>query len=186
VSAPGFVSTSLTVTVVEGSNPAVSVALVPVNTTGDITIVLTWGAQPTDLDSHLSGPDRSGGRFHVYYNAPQQPQPSPYASLDVDDTTGFGPETITIRRDPTTGQFVPGEYHYWVHNFSTTPEFNVSAAHVTISKGGQQLAAFDVANASGDPSLDIWRVANLTLDAAGNVTITPVQTFVSGTDTSVF
>ena len=73
-----------------------------------------------------------------------------------------------------------------MHNFSTTPEFNVSNAQVTIYKGNSQLATFDVNSVSGDPSLDIWRVANLTVDAAGNVSITPVQQFTSGTSTTIF
>ena len=186
VSAPGFATATRTITVVEGTNPEILIALAPVSATGDITIVLTWGAEPRDLDSHLSGPNRTGGRFHVYFADSQAPSPSPYATLDRDDVTSFGPETVRITRDPTTGQFVAGEYRYWVHNFSGSPEFNVSNARVNVFKGSDQLAEFDVANASGDPSLDVWRVANLTVDASGNVSITPVQQFTSGEAQTIF
>jgi len=183
-SASGFVTETRTVTVVAGSSLEQAIALTPGRAGGEITIVLTWGAQPSDLDAHLSGPDRSGGRFHIYYANKSAPSSNPYATLDVDDLVSFGPETITISRDSTTGSFVAGEYRYWVHNFSTTPEFDVSDARVTVNSGGAQLDAFNVPG--GATSLDIWRVVNLTVDAAGNVTVTPVQTFETGFDSTVF
>ena len=39
--------------------------------TGTAKVRLTWGTDPSDLDSHLTGPDASnpsGPRFHVYYS----------------------------------------------------------------------------------------------------------------------
>ncbi len=63
-------------------------------TSGNIRIVLTWGATPSDLDSHLVGPTSGDSKFHVYYAN------DVYGSevdLDVDDTSSYGPETITIR-----------------------------------------------------------------------------------------
>jgi hypothetical protein len=182
--ASGYVMEVRTVTVIAGSTVEQAIALTTVRPGGEITIVLTWGAQPSDLDAHLSGPNRSGGRFHLFYANPAAPLPSPYASLDVDDLVSFGPETITIRRDPTTGNFVAGEYRYWVHNFSTTPEFDVSNGRVTVNSGGSQLDSFSVPG--GAAGLDIWRVVNLNVDTAGNVTLTPVQSFAAGFDTTPF
>ncbi|MFN8635553.1 MAG: carboxypeptidase regulatory-like domain-containing protein [Chloroflexota bacterium] len=182
--ATGFVTEVRTVAVVANASVEQAIALTPARPGGQITIVLTWSTQPQDLDAHLSGPNRSGGRFHVYYASRSQPLPNPYATLDVDDTTSFGPETITISRDPNTGLFAAGEYRYWVHNFSTDPEFDVSDARVTVSSGGSQLDSFNVPG--GAATLDIWRVVNLTVDTAGNVTLTPVQTFAAGFDTTVF
>ena len=183
-SANGFITESRTVTVTAGTTVDQAIALTPARAGGQITIVLTWGAQPADLDAHLSGPNRSGGRFHIYFASPSAPSPSPYATLDVDDTSSSGPETITISRDPTTGNFVAGEYRYWVHNFSTTPEFDVSNGRVTVNSGGAQLDSFTVP--SGATSLDIWRVVNLTIDAAGNVSLTPVQTYTTGFSSTPF
>ena len=102
----------------------------------------------------------------------------------MDDIVSSGPETITISRDPTTGNFVAGEYRYWVHNFSTTPEFDVSNGRVTVNSGGAQLDSFTVPG--GATSLDIWRVVNLTIDAAGNVSLTPVQTYTTGFSSTPF
>jgi uncharacterized protein YfaP (DUF2135 family) len=182
--ASGFITETRSVAIPAGGSVEQAIALTPSRPGGEITIVLTWGEEPRDLDAHLSGPDRSSGRFHLYYANPQAPSSSPYATLDVDDRLSSGPETITIARDPTTGEFVAGEYRYWVHNFSTTPEFDVSGARVTVNSGGSQLDSFDVPG--GAAGLDIWRVVNLTIDAAGNVSLTPVQSFDTGFSTTPF
>jgi hypothetical protein len=182
--ASGFVTEVRTITIPVGGTVDQAISLTPVRAGGQITIVLTWGGQPRDLDAHLSGPDRSGGRFHVFYANPSDPQPSPYASLDVDDTQSFGPETITIAKDPTTGAFVAGEYRYWVHNFSGEAGYDVSNARVTVNTGGGQLDSFTPPG--GSTGLAIWRVVNLTIDTAGNVALTPVQTYATGFDTTPF
>ena len=183
-SASGFVTETRSVAVVAGSTVEQAIALTPGRPGGEITIVLTWAGQPRDLDAHLSGPTRSGGRFHIYYANPAGPSPDPYARLDVDDVASFGPETVTIARDSTTGSFVAGEYRYWVHNFSTSPEFDVSNGRVTVNSGGAQLESYTVPG--GAVSLDIWRVVNLTIDASGNVTLNPIQSYAAGYDFTPF
>jgi carboxypeptidase family protein len=46
----------------------------------EIQIRLDWGAQPSDLDSHLSGPDPAGGRVvHVSGDNPTIPRAQPVA-----------------------------------------------------------------------------------------------------------
>jgi len=151
-----------------------------------IAIVLTWSTettQPKDLDLHLSGPDGAGARFHVYYGSMSAGE---QAFLDLDDIEWGGPETITIRR-ASDGDFVAGEYHVWVHNYSYTPEFGGSGALVTLTGGDQQIGQYSVGDARGGPTLDIWQVVNITIDAAGNITHTSVQqVFAEGTDTTVF
>lgn len=69
-----------------------------------IQIVLEWGEYPSDLDSHLISEEG-----HVYFSN----KIAGKGDLDVDDTTSYGPETITIREpDPDK------VYHYFVHNYS--------------------------------------------------------------------
>ena len=86
-------------------------AISPVMTNLDgMRIVLNWGADPSDLDSHLVYPGN-----HVYFSRKQGEQ----AMLDVDDTTSFGPETITIEKK------VDGErYVYAVHDYSNRGRSN--------------------------------------------------------------
>ena len=80
-------------------------AVSPVMTRLDgMRIVLNWGRSPEDLDSHLV----YGGN-HVYFSNKQGRD----ANLDVDDTTSYGPETITIQRKRD------GErYLYAVHDYT--------------------------------------------------------------------
>jgi uncharacterized protein YfaP (DUF2135 family) len=153
-----------------------------------LLIRLDWGTQPSDLDSHLSGPTPAGARFHCFFVTRT---PVPYVELDVDDVDAFGPETITIRRTPPSaaGSFVAGDYHYWVHNYTGTT-FAGSGASVALSavdaQGNlAQLASWNVANASGNPADDLWHVVNMTIDANGNVTRTDVQTFQAGDSNTV-
>ena len=187
-------STSLTgygtrtdpVTVPSAGTVDIAIALNPVSScasANEVKIVLTWGASPSDLDSHLSGPDIENvgqTRFHLaYYN----PDPVTYASLDVDDTSSFGPETVTVGR--VAAGFVAGDYHYWIDNFSRSPEYTGSSAVVTLSQCDAnlvpvQIQQFTVANATGDPALDLWHVFDFSLSSTGALTVTSVQTIVAG------
>lgn len=95
---------------------AVDVQSVPISlltcltipTTNAATMRLTWGASPSDIDSHLRVP----GGAHVYFASQGSLSAEPYASLDVDDVTGFGPEVTTVRRPKV------GIYRFYLHNFS--------------------------------------------------------------------
>src|SRR5690606_12553162 len=64
--------------------------------------------------------------YKVYYNARGSSTAPPYATLDVDDTNGHGPETVTMF------QFIEGTYHYFVYNYSNEANIITSNAVVTI------------------------------------------------------
>jgi hypothetical protein len=84
------------------------------------------------------------------------------------------------------GNFVAGEYRYWVHNYSTVPEFDVSGARATLFQDGLQVATFLVSDASGNQANDIWHVVNFTLDANGIVGApTAIQTLQPGNNGTV-
>lgn len=103
-----------------------NISLSPVLSAGNIRFVLNWGASPEDLDSHLNTPDIEGQAHHVYYDNEGSATVAPYALLDYDITTGFGPETMTIY------QLYPGVYQYYVYNYSETPDIKTSQAVVQI------------------------------------------------------
>jgi len=69
-----------------------------------LRIVLDWGAEPKDLDSHISFPGQ-----HIFFSQ----KSGGNSNLDVDDIDGFGPETITI-----TKKHAGEKYLYAVHNYS--------------------------------------------------------------------
>lgn len=98
---------------------------------GDIQIILTWGETPEDLDAHLTGPDSAGGRFHVYFGNMGSLDSNPYAALDVDDVTSFGPETISITR------VRPGTYRYSVHDFTNRNATPDSPSHALAESGAE-------------------------------------------------
>lgn len=135
-----YVTTYFTCVAVGGrtiaqQNPTIS----PQLTSGSLRIILTWGEQPYDLDSHLTGPSGSS-RFHVYW----LDRDATGVNLDRDDQFSEGPETITIL------QFAPGLYRYSVHDFSngsasnSTALSNISGAKVRVLQGSTEIAAFNV------------------------------------------
>lgn len=67
-------------------------------------IVLNWGASPEDLDSHIVYPNN-----HIYFDN----MTGADAQLDVDDTTSYGPETITLERKHDGERYV-----YAVHDYT--------------------------------------------------------------------
>lgn len=157
VSADDFISSSLTVSIVTGATTNAVVALSPVLADEEVRIVLTWGAEPRDLDSHLTGPiPGSGGRFHVYWRASGSLTSSPFAELDIDDVTSFGPETITI------AQRFDGTYRYSVHDWTNRFEsFSTglaeSGATVRVFQGAVEVASFTPPDQDGT----VWTVFEL-------------------------
>lgn len=69
-----------------------------------LRVVLNWGEQPEDLDSHFSYPDN-----HVFFSHKQGLD----ANLDVDDINSYGPETITLERKRRNETYV-----YAVHDYT--------------------------------------------------------------------
>lgn len=163
----GFVSNIRTGISVGGGRTVTdqNVSLSPDSPGGTFRVVLTWGATPRDLDSHLTGPLGSG-RFHVYYANKGSASGSPFAELDVDDVTSFGPETITITN------LGLGTYRYSVHDFSNAASSSGSAlaasgAEVKLYEGSTLKAHYFVPNAPGT----LWTVFEFR-----NGVVTPVNT----------
>ena len=85
-----------------------------------LRIVLNWGANPLDLDSHIVYPNN-----HIYFENMKGTD----ALLDVDDTTSFGPETITIERKHDNERYV-----YAVHNYSEGSNQNSTSLSASQAK----------------------------------------------------
>lgn len=78
-----------------------------------LRVVLSWGATPNDLDSHIVYPEN-----HVYFSEKQGRD----AHLDVDDTDSYGPETITLRKKRFGETYV-----YAVRDFTNSGSLQSSA-----------------------------------------------------------
>lgn len=114
----------------QGGSLNLNISLSPELEAGNLRFVLNWGSVPLDLDSHLLTPEIDGNSYHVYYEADGNATAAPYALLDYDITTGYGPETMTIY------QRKPGIYQYYVHNYSESPAITTSRAVVQIYDAG--------------------------------------------------
>ncbi len=142
--------------------------ITPVLNSDEIRIVLTWGASPSDLDSHLIGKTPSGGSFNVFYNDKVYTyNGTEMANLDVDDTTSYGPETITILEN------IYGSYIYAVHDYShrgstNSKALSSSGAVVRVFIGSSQVAEYNVPT---DQVGTYWTV----FEIAGNGRILPVN-----------
>ena len=139
------------------------------------TIRLTWGEAPLDLDSHINIPNG----HHVYYANQGSLTASPYADLDLDDVTGFGPENITVVRR------MKGTYQYFVHNFSNTfsPGMTGSPARVELIRNG----VTTVFNPPPDEGTNrYWHVFNVIVDTETcGVTIEPINQWSASPPTSI-
>ncbi len=93
---------------------------------GEIRVVLEWGSEPSDLDTHARGTASNGSSFHVYYgNDAYYVEGETVASLDVDDTNGNGPETLTVYDREAT-------FEYWIEDFTESGTMSQSGATVKV------------------------------------------------------
>jgi PKD repeat protein len=118
--------TNSQVVIADGGSLELAISLSPNLATGQMRFVLSWGALPEDLDSHLKTPSIEGNTYHVYYSTQGSADSPPYAILDIDDTDSYGPETTTIYN------LYPGDYHYYIENYSEDPDIITSGAVVQI------------------------------------------------------
>jgi hypothetical protein len=150
LSGSGYNITFITVVCLGGTtNDNQNGTITPELTTDEVRIILTWGATPYDLDSHLTLPISESERRHVWYsNRDVYVDGSLVANLDVDDTSSYGPETITIYRS------VEGVLRYSVHDYSnqsntTSTALAGSNAKVEVYRGAVLLATYHVPNQMG-------------------------------------
>ena len=123
-------------------NQNMVVALSPTLLANQIRIILTWGESPSDLNSHLK---ISNGTTIAYNNKTMDG-----LRLDVDDTTAYGPETITI--DNVNNSLV---YNYIVYDYSNVSTIGVKGCEVNVytSSGSYKFIAKKVSRA--------WEVFNI-------------------------
>jgi hypothetical protein len=127
----------------------------------NMTITLTWGANPSDLDSHLWLPSTPvENQYHILWTDKGNTDMTvfPYAYLDVDDTSSYGPENISIK------QFLAGSYKYSVYNWTGDPAYPIktSGATVRVYRNGVLLKTYYASAASGDSANRWWNVFTYT------------------------
>jgi hypothetical protein len=98
-------------------------------------VVLNWGASPSDLDLHAVYPGN-----HIFFESKKGTD----AFLDVDDTTSYGPETVTVHKRHDGDKYV-----FAIHNFSVegrqgTRSLSSSGAKVFVYVGESLIRSFYV------------------------------------------
>ena len=167
----GYATAYLTV-VARASGEVVQLSATPVLSGGEVRIVLTWGSTPADLDSHLFTPYDAASQdttYHIWYGNMTDWNGN---DLDVDDTTGYGPETMTIRHLGT------GLYKYYVADFTNCDlgnpasyDMSYSGATVSVYTDRGLAASFHV---PVDASGVIWEVFEIS-----NMQVVPIQRYYS-------
>lgn len=140
----GYITGTVNIIVQRGTTRFQSGSITPVLSGDDYRVVLTWSANPRDLDSHMVGSLESGSSFHVYFGRKSQYDGSEeICNLDVDDTSGYGPETITLKANSDK------PYYYYIYHFSGTGSVSSSEAVVKIYQGNDLVARLNVPTNQG-------------------------------------
>ncbi|MEX1664562.1 carboxypeptidase regulatory-like domain-containing protein [Zhongshania arctica] len=130
-----------------------------------ISIQLTWGEFPDDLDSWLYLPE---GGFISYQNSGSL-ESLPFANLDVDDTSSYGPEVVTVLRPRV------GRYRYFVHNYSSSrPGIAASPARIELTTpSGTRVFVPPAGEVPAETNY--WTVFDLLVAADCSVTVVPAS-----------
>jgi len=116
-------------------------------------VVLTWGKTPLDLDAHVILPDAVDTLTgEVFFD--KRASPDKHVILDLDATTGYGPETISFT------DIAPGVYQYYVNRYSNEAPIQKSKAKVIVFKGNKLIRTYKVPR-GGDPTSENWHVFNI-------------------------
>jgi hypothetical protein len=143
-----------------------------------VQITLTWGQNPDDLDSHLIARLDDNTTLHVYYYSKGSLSSAPYANLDTDDTTSYGPEVTSISR------LRQGTYRYSVRHYTGTGTIETSGAEVNLVIPSVGIYRFTPPAGQPNGTL-IWRIVDIIVDSAGHVAaINPINAYVTGGDQS--
>ena len=141
----GYITDKVNVIVQPGETGSQNGTMTPIVLGDSFRIVLTWGENPRDLDSHVAGILSNGNPFEVYYGHKRQYDgENEVCNLDVDDTSGYGPETVTLN---ITGS---EPYYYYVHKYAGYGTVGTSEAQVKVYQGEQLAAQFNVPTDQGD------------------------------------
>ncbi|MFH1829978.1 MAG: hypothetical protein ABH871_04295 [Pseudomonadota bacterium] len=146
---------------------------------------LTWGAEssavPRDLDSHFISMD---GSIQIYFGnkdaildvSKGSLTGAPFIELDTDDVNWKGPENVTV-----VPGIYPGIYRFCVDNFSGDGDLTTSEAQVIASGPGSGLPKLYTVPTSPFGK-DVWQVYEVTIGEDGSISITNLDSLVTGDD----
>jgi 5-hydroxyisourate hydrolase-like protein (transthyretin family) len=130
--------------------PNQNIIVSPILGADEVRVVVVWGASPRDVDSHLEYGNSAcrkadGKKCQVVWNdrchlgsgtcknGAGEGNPTWDAALDVDDTTSYGPETITLKGTFWNAPIV-SRRGYSLYNWSNETTLGNSQAKVMVLK----------------------------------------------------
>jgi len=113
--------------------------LAPTLPEGAAGIVLVWNKVVPDMDIHMWTPWGCEVAWYNYYCT----EGSAQAHLDRDDTTGGGPETMTIDVP------APGAFKVWVHRYTDNVDIMLSQAVVYVFQSDGRIFRFSLEDGDG-------------------------------------
>jgi hypothetical protein len=116
---------------------------------GALRITLTWNTT-ADIDLHVLEPSTA----HVFYAS----RTGPTASLDVDDTNGFGPENIFV----PTGRAVAGVYQVYIDHFAGSATTSTITITLNAGTAGAITRTFTRTTSSSTRTVNVANVNVLT------------------------
>tara|TARA_R110002126_G_scaffold33382_15_gene104475 strand:- start:3687 stop:6071 length:2385 start_codon:yes stop_codon:yes gene_type:complete len=150
---------------------------------GAMIVSLAWGANPRDLDTHFKGPrvaDSLIDRFHIYFSRRSATVEGVTMYLDVDDTSSYGPEILTVPRFP-----VPGRYVYSVHHYAGSGTIYQSPTRVEVLLNGLSYVFTPSADENTAGSNDTWMVFEVVVSENGSVELIALDSYTSVGDNDI-
>ena len=164
-----YITVYFNIIVKKGTTSNQNCSTSPAVTKGKYRAVLTWGHNPADLDSHLVSPKTGGFNYHVFYaRKTLGGSKSKLANLDVDDTTSYGPETITFALSNQK------KYNYYVYRFSNSGSLAASNATVRLYKGSKLIKTYHVPTSGSGRFWNVFSISGGKLKTINTLTNSPV------------
>lgn len=158
VSREGFVPFDLEIVVDESEEVVAPILMSSIQSNVRFRIVLSWGPYPRDLDSYLLIPGFDCSVYYATVDHCQLGEP-PYALIEHDEKSGYGPETTVI------GNLFEFPCTYRVQRFQTGEgSLDISGATVRVFDQTQLRATFTVPQTPDILSWDVFEI-----DASGAI-----------------
>jgi hypothetical protein len=127
----------------------------PIMNIDQFRVVLDWDQKPNDLDAHFV----KTNQYHISYRNTRVLADGS-GMLDRDDMDGFGPETITVERIDSDGEYAFSVHNYSQHINSSSLPLSKSKATVRVYGSNRLLKTYQVPINHNDKTWNVFRIEN--------------------------
>jgi len=127
----------------------------PIMNIDQFRVVLDWDQRPNDLDAHFV----KSNQYHISYRNTRVLSDGT-GMLDRDDMDGYGPETITVERIDSNGEYIYSVHNYSQHVNSSAVPLSQSKATVRVYGNNRLLKTYQVPQNHQGKTWNVFRIAN--------------------------